>query len=333
MKIIVAGVAIIIALVLIGSGSWPFPDSSRTYPGTPLSITIGEKPYENSGLIYIAEDQGYFGRNGINVTMRNYNSGPGAIEGLLNDEVDIGLSSEYVVVGKVFKKENISIIGNIDKYQNIYLFGRKDKGIENISDLKGKKVGITRDGIGEFYLGRFLDLQGMSIYDVTLVDMPPSQYLQAITNGNVDGLLTGIYNDQVQERLGSNVVSWPAQSSQDSYWVMSCQGDWVVNHAEEINRLLKSLKGAEEYALTYPTEAKAIVQKRLNYTDAYIATVWPKSQFSLTLDQSLILAMEDEGRWMITNNLTVEKRIPDFRDYIYTKGLEEVKPESVNIIG
>ena len=43
--------------------------------------------------------------------------------------------------------------------------------------------------------------------------------------------------------------------------------------------------------------------------------------------------MEDEGRWMIDNNLTSEKTIPDFRGYIYTKGLEEVKPESLNIIG
>ena len=35
---------------------------------------------------------------------------------------------------------------------------------------------------------------------------------------------------------------------------------------------------------------------------------------------------------MIKNNLTTEKTIPNFRDYIYTKVLEKIKPESVNII-
>ena len=59
--------------------------------------------------------------------------------------------------------------------------------------------------------------------------------------------------------------------------------------------------------------AKAIVQKRLNYTDAYMATVWPQHQYSLTLDQSLLTAMEDEGRWMIKNNLTTEKTITRFQ--------------------
>jgi hypothetical protein len=30
--------------------------------------------------------------------------------------------------------------------------------------------------------------------------------------------------------------------------------------------------------------------------------------------------------------MTGEKKIPDYRNYIYAKGLEEIKPESVNII-
>jgi NitT/TauT family transport system substrate-binding protein len=63
-----------------------------------------------------------------------------------------------------------------------------------------------------------------------------------------------------------------------------------------------------------------------------MAKIWPKNEFSLSLDQSLVVAMEDEGRWMIANNLTTAKTIPDIRDHIYTKGLEGVLPESVNVI-
>jgi NitT/TauT family transport system substrate-binding protein len=53
----------------------------------------------------------------------------------------------------------------------------------------------------------------------------------------------------------------------------------------------------------------------------------------VTLDQSLILAMEDEARWMIANNLTNATEVPDFRNYIYEEGLRAVRPGSVNIIG
>ena len=331
MKRIVAATAIMVASVLAGLGIWYFMSSLTADSGMTESITIEELPYESYGLIYIAEEQGLFTRNGLNVTMRNY-GGPNFLNGLLSHEVDIGLSSEYVFVRKVFNQANISVIGNIDRYQNVYLIGRKDKGIEKVSDLSGKKIGLTRNTISEFYLGRFLDLHGMSIRDVTLSNMPPSQYMQAITNGSIEALLTGNFIDQIQERLGNNAVLWPTQNGQNSYYVMSCRSDWAAGHPVQINKFLKSLAQAEDYMINHPNEAKAIVQKRLNYTDAYMAKIWPKNEFSLSLDQSLVVAMEDEGRWMIANNLTTAKTIPDIRDHIYTKGLEGVLPESVNVI-
>ncbi len=327
-----SAIAVIFVLVLTGIGAWHFTSSQPAYSGTPESITIGGVPYNASALIYIAEDRGYFDRNGLNVTMRDYNSAPSAMDGLLNDESDMALMSEYVVVGAAFKKENISVIGIIDKYHVVDLVGRKDKGIENVSDLKGKKIGVTRRSQLEFYLGRFLNLHGISLQDITLVDLPPPQYAQALTSGNVDAIIAwDLYTDQIQERSGSNVVIWPAQNSQSGYYLMACRDGWATGHPETINRFLKSIAQAEEYMIDHPNEAKAIVQKMLNYTDAYMATTWPNHQFSLTLDQSLLIAMNDEGRWMINNNITSEKTLPNFRDYIYTKGLEDVKPESVNI--
>jgi NitT/TauT family transport system substrate-binding protein len=60
--------------------------------------------------------------------------------------------------------------------------------------------------------------------------------------------------------------------------------------------------------------------------------LWSESLFSISLDQSLIVTMEDEARWMIKNNLTSEKQIPDFLGYIYEDALKAIKPEAVNII-
>jgi hypothetical protein len=112
---------------------------------------------------------------------------------------------------------------------------------------------------------------------------------------------------------------------------MAGRDEWVTGHHDQITRFLKSLAQAEEYFIRHPAEAKAIVQKQLNYTDAYMGAIWPDHQFSLTLDQSLVIAMNDEARWMINNNLTSNRTLPDINGHIYTKGLAEVKPESVDI--
>lgn len=331
MKKIVEVIAVV-AVIALGLGAWYLTSSSTTHSGTPDPINIGTVPFEYAALIYIAEDQDYFSRNGLNVTIRYYDRGMAAVNGMENGEVDISISSEYPIITETFKKKNISVIGSIDKYQTVYLVGRKDRGIENILDLKGKKIGFNRQTQGEFFLGRFLNLNGISLQEVTLVNMLYSQFADALANGSVDAsIVRNIDVNQVEERLGNNMVIWPVQENQASYVIMTCRNDWIAGHPEQINKLLRSLDQAEGYIIEHPDEAKAIVQERLNYTDAYMATVWPNHRLSLTLDQTLLIAMNDEGRWMINNNLTNEKTLPYFRDYIYTKGVEEVKPEALNI--
>ncbi len=332
MKKIVAAVVVIVVIPLVGFGAWHLMDHTTTSSGTPEPVTIGVMPVGSSALIYISEDRGFFARNGLNVTIQDYSSGLTAVNGLLADDVDVSVSTEYPIVGKAFKIDNISIITSIDKYKTVYLIGRQDRGLENVSDLRGKRIGVVRGTILEFYLGRYLDLHGISIQDVTPVDLQPSQYVDAIANGSVDAVMAeDVFIDPIKERLGSNVVLWPAQNQQEAFWTINCRDNWLSSHPETINKLLRSLDQAEEYSVIHPDESKAIVQKRLNYTDAYMVTLWQDHQFSLSLDQSLLIAMNDEGRWMINNNLTSEKALPNYGNYIYTKGLEAVKPNVVNI--
>ena len=85
------------------------------------------------------------------------------------------------------------------------------------------------------------------------------------------------------------------QSSQAVYSVLICRNDWIKQHPDLVRRFLNSLAQAEEYIVLHPAEAKAILQKRYHYDDEYVARVWPEHQFSLSLDQSLITAMEDES--------------------------------------
>jgi ABC-type nitrate/sulfonate/bicarbonate transport system substrate-binding protein len=162
--------------------------------------------------------------------------------------------------------------------------------------------------------------------------MPPGRAAEAIANGSVDAVVTWEpYVSRIQEQHPNGTISWSVQSSQAVYSVLICRNDWIKQHPDLVRRVLNSLAEADGYMVLHPAETKAILQKRYNYDDAYVERVWPENQFSLSLDQSLVTALEDEGRWMINNNLTIEKTLPDFRDDIYTKGLEDVKPEAVNI--
>jgi NitT/TauT family transport system substrate-binding protein len=329
----VEGIAVVVLITFAGLGVWylsnpPMANSEMLEP-----ITIRTTAQELAGLIYIAEDRGFFSKNGLNMTVQYCDTGLACVEGMADEEAEIAASSEYPVVGEVLKRENIGVISSIDKYQGQYIVGRKDRGIEHVGDLRGKVIGVARGTITEFYLGRFLYLNNVSQQDVTFVNVRPSQFADSIGNGSVDAIIVPqVYLNPLEERLGGNAKVWQAQSNQNAFGVLTCRSDWIASHPGTINKLLKSLVLAENYALSHPAESKAILQKKLNYTGEYMAAIWPQHQYSLTLDQSLITAMEDEERWIIDNNLTIERQLPYFLDRVHEDGLKAIKPGAVNII-
>ena len=207
-----------------------------------------------------------------------------------------------------------------------------DRGISTVADLAGKRIGVPHGSVGEFYLGRFLGLNGVRLTDVTLVDLRPAQLEGALADGSIDAaIIWNLDRETLQDRYGSTAAIWPAQSGQPTFGVMTGRNDWIDGHGAAIEKALRSIGEAEEYAVDHPAEARAIVQRRLNATDAHMAAAWPRHQFALSLDESLVAAMEDEARWMIANNMTNATALPDVGEYIDTAALGQVRPESVRI--
>ena len=60
--------------------------------------------------------------------------------------------------------------------------------------------------------------------------------------------------------------------------------------------------------------------------------MWANNQFSLSLDQSHVSALENTVRWKISNNIIYQRSVQNFLNNIYLNGLMSVKPESANII-
>ncbi len=305
------------------------------YSGPVQSISVAWSPFEHGTLLWIADDQNIFSQNGLNVTLRKYDTGAGSLDGMLKGEADITLGiSELPMVRKAFEKSNARIIGEISRVEQIYLVSRKDRGIQKVSDLKGKRIGTTIGTIAEFYLGRFLAINGLTMQEVNVVDLKtPEQWENSVAEGIVDAEATAQpYADLAARKLGSNAIVWPAQGGQYVFGLVVSSEDWITQHPELVNRFLKSLAQAEEYLDRHPAEAKALMQKRLNVDASFVDSAWSRDQFSLSLERSLVTAMEDEARWMIKNNLTTAKEVPNFNNFIYEEPLKAVKPDSVNII-
>ena len=327
-------IAVVILILAIVLSSFLYLNSPKPYSGDVESLTLGLYPSEYNSLIYIAKDRDYFTANGLKVTFKNYVSGARSVTGMLNGEVDVATGSEFVVATNVMQNASLYAFGSVSKYLNVYLVARIDKGINTVTDLQGKRIGVTIGSANQFYLGRYLEINGISQSQVTLVNVNFAESPSALSNGTVDAVVTfQPYTNQIQSLLGNKVVVWPIQSNQFGYFEESSTKDWAVAHPNLIVRFLKALIQAENFNFEHRDQAISLVSKDLNYTIEYTTSIWSDYQYSVTLDQAFVLLIQEECRWLISNNLTSATTVPNILNYVYVNGLKQVRPQSVNIIG
>jgi NitT/TauT family transport system substrate-binding protein len=321
-------ITLVITTILIAVSFFPMGCSARLE-----TITLAAVPTELNALVYVAQVQNFFADAGLTVILRDYDSGAAAMEGMLKGEADIALAAEFPITRQVFNKQDIINIGTIAKYENTFIVWHADSGINSIPDLKNKRIGVTLQTISEFYLGRTLEINNISIHDVTLVNTKAAEAIDALTNETADAVVTWEpWVHQIDQKLGDQAVITPAQNSQFAYWNIVTTSQWANSHGDTSRKLLKALDKSEKYVIENQDEAKAIIKEWMNFEEDFINAIWPRYQFSITLGQSLITAMEDEARWLIDNDLTTKKHMPNFSNYIDEKPLKGIKPEAVEII-
>lgn len=229
-------------------------------------------------MLYITQQQGYFTNHGLNVTISDYATGTVAVQALTSGTVDIAGSSEYVVVYNAIEKQNISIIASLGEAQIVDLIANNHSGITQPSDLKGKTIATAKSTVAEFDLGLFLQENDLTLQDINLVYYPPGQSAAAITNGSVDAVVTWqLYSEQVKMALTDGYVSWPLQTHEPFFSVLSCRNDWLSSHTQTVNKLLLALADAQSYVENHPSETQQVIKERFNYTDSYITSVWQET--------------------------------------------------------
>lgn len=331
-KTIIIATALLVAAIIISS--FVYLSFQKPYSGNIESVTIGVLPSEYISLIYIANDQQYFQANGLQVTIKNYTTGASSVNGMLNGEADIATASEFVVANNALQNKSIYALGTVSKYINLYIVARTDAGINHISDLAGKRIGVAIGTANQFYLGRFLELNGVQLSQVTLVNVGFAQTPTALANGTIDAtIIYQPYIKQIQDLLGDKAVVWPAQADQFGYFEAISTKEWVNSHSDLAIRFSKAMVQAENFNIAHKDQAMEIVAKALNNTISFEQLIMSDFQYTVTLDQSFIVLMQDEAKWLIDNNLTNSTANPNFTNYIYTDALNSAKPGAVNIIG
>ena len=297
------------------------------------AISVGVPALEQNALLYVAQDRGYFSRRGVAVTLKDFDAGPPAVAALMSGTVDVAETAEFPFVVSSMGGQRMRILAANDRFENDYLVARRARGISRVSDLNGKRIGVTMGAITEFYLSRFLTLHGIRRDSVTLVNVAARDFASSIEDNRVDAVVAWQpFVHRMVDRAPNLFHVWPVQSGQAVYGILVCEQDWLDSNHGAVSSFLEGLADAENLLGEHPAQAQGIVARRLGYSGTYLASVWPLHRFSITLDFSLVAAMEDEARWVADHHLASAGQDLDFGDLVYRDGLAGIRPEGVNLM-
>jgi NitT/TauT family transport system substrate-binding protein len=158
-------------------------------------IKIGYIPIVQHAPLMVAQEKGYFAAQGLEVELIFFRSLPEMVALLATGDLDLGLGDHSAnLLNAISSELPIKVVGGVLEYpegwEDTYAVRKDlfDSGeVTELSDLSGRKIAIQAvGGFGEFTLAQLLAQAGISINDVELVVLGPTDMSLAMANGAVD---------------------------------------------------------------------------------------------------------------------------------------------------
>lgn len=166
-----------------------FALSATAAVGQEATVSIGISGWTGFAPLTLAKEAGIFKKNGVDVTIKKI---PQASRHLAIQSGDIQCAATTVETWVVWNANGIATkqLFQLDKsYGADGMVVRSN--VEKIADLKGKSVAASAPGTAPYFtLAWFLKKNGLSIKDVTVVNMEPGPAAQAFIAGQNDAAMT-----------------------------------------------------------------------------------------------------------------------------------------------
>ncbi|MEI7639059.1 MAG: ABC transporter substrate-binding protein [Syntrophus sp. (in: bacteria)] len=296
-------------------------------------VVIGVSPALSATLSIIAKQQGFFLQQGIDVDIRIIESGSKAVALMLNDKLDISECTVFALVSNSFSRKDFKILTQVSTSGNSNMIvARKDKGIQKIEDLKGKKVGVLKGGFPQYVLDLMLLNAGVDHKKVRLVFDETDRLYQLLLSGKLDAVcLYGIWIEKAKNNLKDNAVLFHDEKITHVTIVHAGKSRNFERNPDLYSKMLKAYIKAEEYVKKNPDAALKMVVDYLKLDMVNSRKIWKPNLVHVALDQSLIKDMENLAQWQIDTGLRSNSKIPNYLEFIQFKNLMDTDQKRVTI--
>lgn len=150
-------------------------------------------------------EKGYFEEQGFKINLVQFADGPTIIAAMESGAIDIGYIGQGAHKLCINGKATIFSLSHISNGDAV--IGLKSNGIASMADLAGKTIAYSSGTSSETIINNALAEAGLTVNDVTLMDMDASNIVTAMLSGSIDACATWSPNTKkILDELGEDGI-------------------------------------------------------------------------------------------------------------------------------
>ncbi|MBI2371475.1 MAG: ABC transporter substrate-binding protein [Deltaproteobacteria bacterium] len=229
----------------------------------------------NHSHLWVADEQGYFRKYGLEVPIVFISSGTTVIQSLLAGELEVASMASDAALSAVLEGAPITIFATTAARNDFMFFVGKE--IRTLGDLKGKRVGVTRFGAAS---------DGIALAIMAMAGLRPDRDVVRVQMGGLGEILVGLRSGALAggglvppftvlaRRLGLRAVyDFLEAPETDVFVVLVAKTAWLRDQRDVALRYLRAASEGIHFILSQPDPAlyRQILTRRLRLVDQEMA--------------------------------------------------------------
>jgi NitT/TauT family transport system substrate-binding protein len=219
---------------------------------------------------WMAEKQGFFKAEGLDVKMKVYDSSEPIFVDLRKNEQQIAIASIESTIADAYKGGKVRIVAGSAKRPPHFIIAQPE--IKTLADLKGKTIGVVSMHEGTtFFIADIAKAGGFKLSDVKVEAVGGSPTRQRLLKEKkIDAGLQPYPLSYEAEAAGFSNLGPIAKLVPDyQFTSVMVDEDWAKANRAVLVGFLRALRKGTEYMFAHPDEAAEVAAKELRTTVAF----------------------------------------------------------------
>jgi ABC-type nitrate/sulfonate/bicarbonate transport system substrate-binding protein len=255
--------------------------------------------------VFVADSQGFFAGEGLDVTVRPFASGAEATEGFRSGAAEFLVASDvpliYLLVGG-----DTAMLAQFSANPDMLLV-MGPKGLAGAAELKGKKIGLVTKSASEYLLNNYLRRAGLTLADVERVHLAPFDQVPALVRGDVYALSSWKPFDMKIKEIGGEKFTVATWNGRENYVLFSGivgKRDYIARNPETTQKLVRALAQASKWLVTTDAKTRSeALGKYLKTQPADVAHVIENNRWDLAVTPQFRSTMSDIEAFLTAQGL------------------------------